>query len=329
MLVRRLDPELFAREIVEQFKRIMEVAKNNVLVGVKKRLNFVDSDTVTWTIADNPGTKSIDISASSAGSGGLSDGDYGDVTVSGSGTVITVDNNAITDVKLRDSAALSVIGRSANSVGDPADIAGASPGDVLRVAGAPPVLGFGNIPESSVTNLITDLAGKVPTSRLINTGSPLTGGGDLSADLTLDLDETVAIGNNARVKVSKAGSGVGVRREINFIEGSGVTLGIVDDSGSEKVDVTVSASGSGLATGNIVITVPYVSYQYKVNVLDASVGVASKILVWRATTAPTDPNDFPVGWLVNETKVGSFDISVYTLDNQPLGGDFTFHYSVL
>lgn len=41
------------------------------------------------------------------------------------------------------------------------------------------------IAESQVTNLVTDLAGKVPTSRTISTTAPLTGGGDLSANRTL------------------------------------------------------------------------------------------------------------------------------------------------
>jgi len=41
--------------------------------------------------------------------------------------------------------------------------------------------------ESDVVNLTTDLAGKVPTTRTISTTSPLTGGGDLSADRTISL----------------------------------------------------------------------------------------------------------------------------------------------
>ena len=42
-------------------------------------------------------------------------------------------------------------------------------------------------PESEVTNLVTDLAGKVPTTRAINTTSPLSGGGALSSDLSLSI----------------------------------------------------------------------------------------------------------------------------------------------
>lgn len=50
------------------------------------------------------------------------------------GTVATggIANNAVTDAKIRDSAAVSVIGRSANSSGDPADIAAASNNTVLK-----------------------------------------------------------------------------------------------------------------------------------------------------------------------------------------------------
>src|SRR4029450_823990 len=54
-------------------------------------------------------------------------------------------DNAVTNAKLRDSAALSVIGRSANSTGDPADIAGATGGHVLQVLSGPSG-GFGLAP---------------------------------------------------------------------------------------------------------------------------------------------------------------------------------------
>jgi len=52
-------------------------------------------------------------------------------------------DNAVGNAALRDSAALSVIGRSANSAGDPADIAAGTDGYVLRRSGT--TLGFGQL----------------------------------------------------------------------------------------------------------------------------------------------------------------------------------------
>lgn len=202
MLVRRLDPDLFFKEVVDQFKQILTITKNNILVGIKKRLNFVDSSRITWSITDNPTNKSVDIgvtalhadtATSSTSAAGLTDGDYGDVVVSSSGTVMTVDS----------------------------------------------------LPESRITNLVTDLAGKVPTTRTISTTLPITGGGDLSANRTLAFDGSTLLDNNARVKVDKAGVGVGTRRELNFIEGSNITITVTDDNPNEKVDIEIASSGGG------------------------------------------------------------------------------------
>jgi hypothetical protein len=62
----------------------------------------------------------------------------------------------------------------------------------------------GNLAESRITNLTTDLAGKVGTARQIISGTGLTGGGDLSADRTLAVSYgiiagTAAQGNDARI----------------------------------------------------------------------------------------------------------------------------------
>ena len=81
--------------------------------------------------------------ASSAADGLGPDGNKGDATVGGAGTTLTINNDAVSDAKLRDSAALSVIGRSANTSGDPADIAAGADHQVLRRSGT--ALGFGSI----------------------------------------------------------------------------------------------------------------------------------------------------------------------------------------
>lgn len=168
---------------------------------------------------------------------------YNDPTGQISADVI---DDSIVDSKIRNSSGLSVIGRSSNSTGDPADIIAGVDGDVLRRSGT--TLGFGSIPQSSVTNLVSDLANKVPTSRNLTATSPITGGGDLSADRTFGFDQTVNLDNNARVMVRKnstPGGNIGPRRRLNFIEGSNITLTISDDSGNEEIDITIATTGGG------------------------------------------------------------------------------------
>lgn len=59
-------------------------------------------------------------------------------------------NNAVGNANLRDSAGLSVIGRSANSSGDPADITAATDGHVLRLNGT--TLGFGTTATAGIAD---------------------------------------------------------------------------------------------------------------------------------------------------------------------------------
>jgi hypothetical protein len=83
----------------------------------------------------------------------------------------------------------------------------------------------------------------VPTTRKINTGTGLTGGGDLSADRTLSV---VADTVNQQVQVSLAGALVGTRHQINLIQGSGAALTVADNSGANRVDLTIAATPSPL-----------------------------------------------------------------------------------
>lgn len=62
----------------------------------------------------------------------------------------TIQPGAVSNEKLRDSAALSVIGRSANSPGDPGDIAAGTDGHVLRRSGT--ALGFGQVATAGITD---------------------------------------------------------------------------------------------------------------------------------------------------------------------------------
>jgi hypothetical protein len=85
----------------------------------------------------------------------------------------------------------------------------------------------------------------VPTTRQVLSGTGLTGGGDLSADRTLAV---VADTTTQRHRVSLGGTFVAARQEINFLQGGGTTITAVDNSGGNRVDVTISAAATGSST---------------------------------------------------------------------------------
>jgi hypothetical protein len=110
--------------------------------------------------------------------------------VSGTGTTAitaTIGANAVSDAKLRQSAGLSVIGRTTNSTGNVADIAGTD-GQVLRVSGTS--LAFGSI----------DLTASVGSSILPvangGTGSSTVPYWTLASGGTLSGNNTIALGSN-------------------------------------------------------------------------------------------------------------------------------------
>lgn len=75
----------------------------------------------------------------------------GDVTVDNAGAV-AIGANKVTDAILRQSAGLSLIGRSANSTGNVADITAANDGEVLRRSGT--AIGFGQILANAVAGTV-------------------------------------------------------------------------------------------------------------------------------------------------------------------------------
>lgn len=180
----------------------------------------------------------------------------------------TVADNSITNAKLRDSAALSVIGRSANSSGDPADIATSADGDVLRRDGT--TLGFGTITGTSIassaalagsptttTQSAGDASTKIATTDFVATAvanglnglswkqevrAATTVAGTLASSFengdTID-GVTLATGNRILIKNQAAPAENG----IYIVAASGAPSRATDaDSGAELVNATVFVS---------------------------------------------------------------------------------------
>src|SRR6266536_1829761 len=103
----------------------------------------------------------------------------GDVTINNTG-VTSIGSNKVTDGMLRQSLGLSVMGRSANSTGNVADITGTD-GQVLRVAGT--TLGFGTLDNSSLTNSSINVATGTSGTDFNISGSPVSLGGTVTLNI--------------------------------------------------------------------------------------------------------------------------------------------------
>lgn len=138
----------------------------------------------------------------------------GNVTLANlnSGTLdATIEVNAVTNAKLRDSAALSVIGNATNALADPADIVGTD-GQVLRVSGT--TLAFGTISAASITDIVETAQDAVGAALANSTTVTLTYV-DATPSITAAL-VAASVGNTflsnmaqSRVKGRAEGAGIG------------------------------------------------------------------------------------------------------------------------
>jgi hypothetical protein len=85
---------------------------------------------ITLTYNDAANTLTVE---ADAGGVSVTDGDKGDVVVSGAGTVWTVENDAVTNAKLANVATATIKGRVTASTGDPEDLTGTQATTLLDV----------------------------------------------------------------------------------------------------------------------------------------------------------------------------------------------------
>jgi len=162
-------------------------------------------------------------------------GANGDLTLS-------VATNGITNTKLRESGACSVVGRSANSTGNPADISAPSDGAVLCRTGGAVV--FSNSPR--VQNLLLE-------------------DDDQSAFVSLKAPATVPVSFEFILPDTDGDAG-----QVLTSGGAGTTSWETPTAGSVSATTVEVSLGSALV------------WQGKFTITDAAISSTSKVLLWQA-----------------------------------------------
>ncbi len=180
-----------------------------------------------------------------AGGGSLSDGDKGDITVSGSGATWTIDNDAVSFAKMQNIATDRLLGRVSASTGDIEEVTctdfAQSLLDDTDAATARTTLGLGTLATQSGTFSGTSSGTNTGDQNVFSTIA-VSGQSNVVADsatdtLTLVAGSNVTITTNATTdEITIAASG-----------GGGVADG-------DKGDVTVSSSGAVWTIDNDAVT---------------------------------------------------------------------------
>lgn len=104
---------------------------------------------------------------------------------------------------------------------------------------------------SQISIAVAQVSGAVPNTRNITTSTGLSGGGNLSADLTLSVTPN---STQQLVTVQNNGVAVGTRQIHNFLPGSGVTLTGADDAANGRANLTIAMTSNSLTLGNATLT---------------------------------------------------------------------------
>ena len=275
------------------FNATTTIRHNGTDVGNRPAVNFIDGSNVTITVADDSVNNEVDVTIASSGGGGISDGDKGDITVSSSGAVWTIDNDVVTYAKMQNvSAASKLLGRGDSGAGDPQEITlgsglsmsgttlnssgGVSDGDkgdiTVTASGATWTIDSGVVTYAKMQNMTTDrLLGRdtagsgSPEELTVSGGVEFTGTGIQRSALTGDVtasagSNATTIANNA-VTTAKILDAAVTYAKIQDVSAASKLLGR-GDSGSGDVQeitlgtnlsmsgTTINASGSSIPDGD-------------------------------------------------------------------------------
>lgn len=231
----------------------INVLQNDSLIGTRSSINFIEGTGIKLTIADDNTNDKIDVTVEAdTVEFALTDGDYGDIVVSGTGTALTIDTNAVTTskinakavtyAKIQDVAATRLLG---NSTGSAATVQEISLGSTLAFTST----ALGVVNNTSTQKIEVSKAGVlIGTRKGINfdfTGITSTFTDDSGND-RVNIALTVPA---PKIGVYYNDAFIGSEKAINFIEGPNMTLTVEDDSANERVNVTFESALDGSGGG--------------------------------------------------------------------------------
>lgn len=228
----------FAHSLTASEFKVYDSLTQKMRVGVDGKwympIEPVNNDTLNQIVARDFTTGELKyVSASSLG-GGISDGDKGDIAVSGSGATWTVDNSAITLAKMADMATSSLIYRKTAGTGVP---------EVNTLATLKTDLGLTGTNSGDQTSIV-GITGSLAEFNTALTGADFASGGG-TATGTNTGDQSLANTSDATSHTVTLTGGTSVQ----LIEGSNITLTTGGTGGVGTVTIASTGGGGGITNG--------------------------------------------------------------------------------
>jgi hypothetical protein len=189
----------------------VRVFNNGVFVAAEPGISFVPGLNVTMAITDTPASNVVNVIISSTGG-------FTDPTTT-KGDLIVNNGSGVTRL----------------------GTGGAPSNGLMLTADSTQTLG---VRWGQVT-------GFVPTTRKINPGLGISitpPSNDLSQDLTISV---IPDSMQQQVVIEQGGAVQGIRSYLNFLAGPGIAVNAADNPGSNRVDLTFTATGTGAASNSI------------------------------------------------------------------------------